>query len=711
MTPDQHSSFLARFKRSGMTRTLIGTVIVLTSLLVALQARAAGLELRPVYGRAPVELVFEGSRSTGRFLVENHGATSVTVEVRPRAGTARNPRLPPGVHATFQDGKARATLAPGATRSVLVRWDLPERHRVWQFFGQVLVQRVDAGGRTPPRAIGIHGRIPLTSGWLFFHLLSWILLAPLLGAAGVVAVALTGLRKPRVLLSIATGALLLELVLAFVAYANFKPWVSRWDGNQGYQFIERARLLPSLGVEYALGVDGLSLGLLLLTVLVVLAAALISARVARRSALYWVVLLILNAGLVGVFSALDLGLWLAFWAVAASAAVLLVAGWSETETRNAAARLAVVLGFATLLVGAAFLYLSKHAGPDYLVDGSLAPRTFSLTELMHVDFVGRGLTLWRRSAVAVVWSAMFVGFGLILALAPLHGWLTSVLERAPSGPAILICAALMDVGAYGLLRLGYGVLPQGTVWAARTVSVIGVVGVYYGGLAGLVQTDLRRFVAYASLGHVGFALLAMGSLTAIGVQGCLTTIFSHGLAVTLLIGTAEVLRRRIGSSDLGRLSGLARRVPRLGVLAAVGFLVSLGMPGSSEFIGELLSIAGALPKQSPWAIAGALGFVFVALAHFRVLGKLLLAEGSEESDPEPLAPLGPREIAALAPAAVLAVVLGLWPRPLLRLSDGAALDYADRVNPPGVLQVVRASASHRARLAALEPAPNLGRRP
>jgi NADH-quinone oxidoreductase subunit M len=668
-------------------------MVLAAALFASVSARAAGLVVRPAYGRAPVELVFEGQHAAGRFLVENRGSTPITVEVKPRSGSKTNPRLPPDVHAAFQDNDSRATLAPGASQSVMVRWDLPRQHRLWQLFGQVLVRRVDPGSHDPALAMGIHCQVPLSFGWLFYHLASWLLLVPLIGAAVVAAAALGGFRKPRALGVLALCVTLVELALTVVTYANFRPWVTRWGGNDGYQFIEHARLLPSLGVEYSLGIDGLSLSLLLLSALVAVVAMLVSFRIAKKPGAYFALLLLFEAVLMGVFMALDVALLLAFWIVAAASAVLLVAGWGRAGSRNAAFRSAVALGLATLLIGAAFAYLSKHAGPSYLVGGSPAPRTFALSELMHADFVGPGLLIWRHSAVAIAYGALFVGFGLILALVPLHGWLLAALERGPSGAAILICAALLDVGAYGLLRVGYGVLPQGTLWAAHTLAVAGVIAIYYGGLGALMQTDLRRFVGYASVGHVGFALVGLSSLTAIGVQGCLTVLFSHGLSVALLLGTAEALSAREGAE----LDGLARRMPWLAALAAVGLLVSLGMPGSSGFVGELEAIVGALPEQAPFAVLAAIGIVFVGLAHVRVLGRLL-GGSSSESDATP-SRLSARELAALVPLALLALLLGVWPRPLLRVSDSSALDYASRVQPPGPLQIARVRPRPAGRLA------------
>ncbi len=278
---------------------------------------------------------------------------------------------------------------------------------------------------------------------------------------------------------------------------------------------------------------------------------------------------------------------------------------------------------------------------------------------------------------------------------------------------MLVAGAVMPVGAYLLLRVGYAVLPQGAAWAAQTVAAFGAAGVVYAGLAALAQPDLRRFAAYASVSQMSLCLLALGSLTAIGVQGAVMQMLGHGLVAALLFGVIGALGERLHETRIDASAGLSRERPELGLLLAVALLASLGLPGTTGFVAELLVLIGATPLARVPMLLAVIGLVIAALAHVRVFGRVLSGDISRALPAGPyleahggrVPPLEQREVTALVPLAVLVVLLGIAPGLLLSATRGSCLDHADRVNPPGPTQVVERAPAASVRLAELEPNP------
>lgn len=692
-----------------MKRLAVMLVALVGALLFAAPAMAApSLVLRPLHGRAPVELHPDGNGYSGQLVLENTGKKKIAVSnVTMREGSPGNPRLPRGVTATFADGTSEAVLLPGAKKHVEVRWVVPEPIHMRQLWGEVLVQA--AGASTPAATAGVRAALPSAMPWLLGHACTWLILIPLIGIVALFAAHLAGYRKLRNLRWVGIVASGVQLALALGLLVHFDPTVCRLDGTSGYQLVQQSRLLPGLGVQYAVGIDGISIGLLVMVPLLALAASLMSYAESRRLTSYWALVLLLDAGLTGVFASIDLMLLFAFLVVTLVAAVLLIAGWSGG--RRAALPAAVYVGAAALLFLFVVMFVSGHAGTNYLFDGSRAPHTFSLIELSHVDFVAMGLSIAGMNAVKVLEGALFLASVILLAAPPLHAWLPRALGRAPAGVAILLAGAMMPLGAYLLLRVGYTALPQGAVWAAGTVAGFGAAGVIYGGLAALAQPDLRGFAAYASVSQMSLCLLGLGSLTVVGVQGVVMQMLGHALVAALLFGSIGAVGGRLHETRIDRLAGLARERPELGLLLGLALLASLGLPGTTGFVAELLTLAGATPMARVAVLFAAVGLVIAAAAHVRVFGRVLFGRFPERFQRGPylephggrLPTLEQRETTALVPLAVLVVLLGIAPGMLLFKTRGSCLDHADLVNPVSPTQVVENTPPSRLRLAALEP--------
>jgi NADH-quinone oxidoreductase subunit M len=330
-----------------------------------------------------------------------------------------------------------------------------------------------------------------------------------------------------------------------------------------------------------------------------------------------------------------------------------------------------------------------------LVDGSRAPRVFSLIELGHGGFVPVERTLFGVHRVAVVYGALFVGGLLTLGVPPLSSWLTLLTTRAPAHATIPVSGGITLLGGYGLVRVGFTALPAASAWAAPAAATLGVLGAVYASFLVAGAKDLRRFVAAALAAQASFVLIGLSSLTGIGVQA----------ALLLMIGRALFAAVGLGLDAVG-LGEASSPEPAHELLRHLVVLAGAAGPGSLGFLGVLSALAGAMPTQPAAALAGLLPALCLggAALRFELGGSTRSLAGSGAS------PVRERDTTVLLTLAVLLLGLGLWPRPILRLADSSCLDQAEHVNGPSVMEIASAPAtggdrlaSRRARRAAPSP--------
>ncbi len=649
------------------------TIRALALLAVLLVARVASgepapdLVLRAGSGALPLELAREGNAWVGELRLENRGAVAVDVRVRTRAGSELLPRLPPTVNATFAGGKALARIEPGQSHTIALRWAPGRKRRPRELYGQIEVE-ADASRHL---VAGFHAAAAASR--LGIRPLSALLVLPLIG---LILLAI----RPRApgLWKVVAAVGAAQLALAVALHVAFVPALNRYDGNDGFQFIERSVLVRGLGIEYSLGVDGLSIGLIAFVAFAILGFALLGTPWRGHETRCWGFVLLLDLGVMGALVATDLALVLGFFWLSLLGLVALVATTGDREAMGVGARFPAFVAIAFTLVLLGCLWVTRSAGPSYLVDGTEAARTFSLAELSHADLAGQRLVL--------PYVAIVLGLGALMGLAPLHVWLSGTIARQPAALALLVNLGTVTVASYLLLRLGYGVLPRGTAWAAPALGGVAALSVLWGAFTAAVHGDLRRLAAAAGAVNVGIALLSFSSLTAIGVAGYVVAIQSHTLSMVLWFGLIAILRDRTGSTELGRVKSALATLPLLLPIAAVATLSQLGAPGSIGFVAQVLAIVGAAPLR-PLAVAGSL-FGLIALAFFQ-LRRLRSIE--LEPGPEPAAPAQPlsvKECTLLIVSTVAVVVTGVWPAPFFSVIAESALDHAERVKPPGPLEIV-----------------------
>ncbi len=501
-------------------------------------------------------------------------------------------------------------------------------------------------------------------------MLSVIVFLPALLAVVLLAVPATAPR--RVFTGAWIGVSALDVVLVGVVWAGLAP-------GGGFSWQQQVPWIPSAGVSYHVGVDGLSLPLLALTAVLFGACAVFAWRETRRVKAYVTVFLALQTVCLGLFVALDLILFFLFFDLSIVAMYVLIAGWGHGEKARAAALkffLYTFLGSLALLLG--FVLLALVA----------TPHTFDIPTLIAANpLAGGGL----YAGLALL--AIGIGLAVKTPTVPFHTWLPPAHTEAPATGSAILAGVLLKMGTYGFVRIAMPILPATWREYALVFVIVGVVSVIYGALVALAQTDLKRMIAYTSINHMGYVLLGVGAAgllagsdgqaRQLAATGAVTQMVSHGLITGALFLLTGVLRDRGGTYDMGAYSGLASRTPRFAGVFAVAAFASLGLPGFSGFIAEFQVLTGALPAAPvPTAIA-VLGILVTAALFLVALQKLFLGDlrmPDAPGAPRPLRDLRASEAVAVVPLLALATVIGVLPRVLLDVVEPSSRVLVDLVS-------------------------------
>ena len=508
-------------------------------------------------------------------------------------------------------------------------------------------------------------------------LLSLIVFLP---AAGAVAVLCAPARLARVAgVGVAAATFALALVPLLPFYLDAEP-----DAH-GMRLVTDLEWVGSFGIRYVLGIDGISLPLVILTGLVFLLSAGASWGIAEKPRAYWSLFLLLETGVLGTFLALDLFLFYVLFEVMLLPMYFLIGVWGGPRRAYAAIKFFLYTLAGSLLLLVALLML-------YAAGGTFDMRV--LAEIARGAGVGEyaGLTIDRGTQALAFWL-MFGCFAIKLPAVPVHTWLPDAHVEAPTPVSMILAGVLLKVGGYGILRLAYPLAPLGAAGAAGVVCGLGAVSVIYGALAAMAQTDFKRLVAYSSVSHMGYVLLGLGAWTTaepdfwrMGFGGAVFQMVGHGITSTGMFFAVGVLYDRVGHRDLDRFGGVLRRMPVYSALALGMSFAALGLPGLCGFIGEAVTIFAAWPFL-PWAAAAAaFGIVLTAGYMLRMVQRVYL--GAEYVGPrrENLRPISAREGWIFGTLMLLAVALGVYPRPVFDVAEPAVSrlveDLADAVDLP-----------------------------
>jgi len=449
-------------------------------------------------------------------------------------------------------------------------------------------------------------------------------------------------------------------------------------GAFGLQFVERATWIETFNIEYFMAVDGLSITMIVLTTLVSFLCIIASWGIKKQVKGYFALFLMLQAGMTGLFCALDLFLFFVFWEVMLLPMYFLIAVWGAPPRVDAQGRtrggpysaikffLYTMAGSVLMLLGIIALYY--NSAPAELANGKLTEHTFNIIYLIHKnDF--SGLTLLGMDFGRVVWIAFFIGFAIKVPMFPFHTWLPDAHVDAPTPISVILAGVLLKMGTYGMLRINWPMLPEATYWAIDIVALFGCINIVYGALAAMGQhraegCDLKKLIAYSSVSHMGFCLLGMAGMTEQGMNGALLQMFNHGTITAQLFLLVGVIYDRAHHRRMDGFGGLAKQMPVYTVFVGIAWFAALGLPGLSGFISEALVFLGAFNHQRIFTIISITSVVLTAGYMLWSLQRIWLGKLNEKY--KELPDISAREIITLVPLVITVIVLGFYPKLILQ---------------------------------------------
>jgi NADH-quinone oxidoreductase subunit M len=471
--------------------------------------------------------------------------------------------------------------------------------------------------------------------------LSLLLLLPLIGA---LALLLVPRQQRQTLLTLALLSSIAALIWSLRLFQAFDPAAGEM------QFVERIPWMPAFGIGYIVGIDGISLFLVLLTTFLMPLAIVASWTVQDRIKEYLFFMLVLETGMLGAFIALDLFLFYVFWEVMLVPMYFLIGVWGGTRRIYAALKFVVYTMAGSLPMLVAIIYLATR---NAQVNQAM---TFDLLQLYQL----------RLPVIEQIW--LFLAFGLSFAikvpLFPFHTWLPDAHVEAPTAGSVILAGVLLKMGTYGFLRFAMPLFPDATLVLTPMIIALAVIGIIYGAGVAMMQPDLKKLVAYSSVSHLGFVMLGLFALNMQGIQGGIYQMVSHGLstgALFLLVGMLYDRRHTRMIADFG---GLWHQLPVFSVLFLIVTFASIGLPGLNGFIGEFLILLGAFAVKPGWTAAAATGVILGAIYMLWMFRRVFFGPMTHPEN-QKLSDLNRRELLILAPVIALIIIMGIYPQPFL----------------------------------------------
>ncbi len=447
----------------------------------------------------------------------------------------------------------------------------------------------------------------------------------------------------------------LDLVLALYLSVSFN-----WSEAYRMQFTEVYPWIRMFGVSYKLSVDGLSMTLVLLTTILFVSSALGSMRIIKeRNALYNLLLMVLQTGILGVFVSMDLFIFFLFWEVELIPMYFLIAIWGSENRRYAAIKFFIFTHIGSLLMFFTFIFIHLK----YFWTTGI--RTFDYSTLTAAEGY-MPLTLAK-----ILCSLLIIGYLIKVPSVPLHTWLPDAHVEAPSPISVILAGLLLKTGGYGILRMGYGLFPKAAASISTWIAGLGALSLFYASLVAISQINLKRLVAYSSIAHMGVFLVGIGSHTVIGWVGAMFMMFSHGLINGMLFNMCGFYKYRFHSYDIPILKGFTKAMPISSAFLVFGGMASLGLPGLSGFPAEFFSFMGAFKAFGYVAIPLIAGLLLNAAYNLWMIQRMIFGEQRYEDEAEDLVMM---EIVALLIPSAFIILLGVYPAPLAELYRVVALN-------------------------------------
>ena len=494
-------------------------------------------------------------------------------------------------------------------------------------------------------------------------LLTYLLLTPIIGS---VLVLFFKQEQIKLIRWFGLSISLIAFVISLVVYFSFD------QTNSQFQFIHQVIWIKSLNISYHVGVDGISLLLVLLTSFLTPLTLLSTWKAIEKNVkMFTFSMLFLEVGMLGVFISIDIFLFYIFWEAMLIPMYFIIGIWGGEKRIYAAVKFFIFTMFGSLLMLVAIIWLAVYAS------NTLGYFTTNLLDLYKVGpTVPHEIQSW-------MFGAFFLSFAIKVPLFPLHTWLPDAHVEAPTAGSVILAGVLLKMGTYGLVRFCLPLFPQSSVQFAPLISVLAIVGIIYGALVSMVQTDMKKLVAYSSVSHLGFVVLGIFAMTVESVQGAVIQMINHGLSTGALFLLVGVLYERTHHREISFYGGIAKLVPLYSTVLMIAMLSSIGLPGLNGFIGEFLILIGSFksPVLNSWwfTIFAASGVIFTAVYMLWMYQRVVFGEVKNEELKHELTDMNLREMIVMVPILVFIVWIGVYPGTFLKLTEASTQSILQQV--------------------------------
>lgn len=510
-----------------------------------------------------------------------------------------------------------------------------------------------------------------------FPILTVITFLPVLGMIIILMLPKTNIKLIRTVTLIATG---LQVLLALVIWQGFNNALAGVTAQASMQFVERVPWITipattwfgGVQIDYFMGIDGISMPMVLLTALISFMAAFASFSIEKMHKGYFAMFLLLDTGMMGVFCTLDFFLFYVFWELMLLPMYFLIGIWGGPRREYAAIKFFIytLAGSVLILLVMIGLYFST-------IDPDTKMHTFNMLAMMdakNIDpnsiFGGLG-----TSARLLAYVALFIGFAIKVPLFPFHTWLPDAHVEAPTAISVILAGVLLKMGTYGMLRISFPMFPEAVVYFQYPLMIFGVINIVYGALVAMAQTDFKKLIAYSSISHMGYVILGMAALNIQGMNGAVFQMFNHGTITAMLFTLVGVLYDRAHTRGLNEFGGIYNKMPVYSFFTVIAFFAAIGLPGLSGFVSEAFVFVGAFQANKLLTIISTLGIVLGAGYMLWTFQRVFMGKLPERWDG--LTEMNSREVISLAPLAFVVLIFGIFPSiPLnwMNTSLGALID-------------------------------------
>jgi NADH-quinone oxidoreductase subunit M len=481
----------------------------------------------------------------------------------------------------------------------------------------------------------------------------------ILPIAGALALLFLNKDNAKMIKGTALGISLATFLISIVLFMGFD------QSNPGLQFVYEAVWIDAFDAGFRIGIDGMSLMMVMLTTFITPIAILSSFdAIKKRQKEYYIMVLILQFAMTGVFVAMDLFLFYIFWEMILIPMYFIIGIWGGKDRLYATVKFFLFTVVGSLFMLIAVVWLGYYVGTEILA----LPTGFT-TNYMLIKDLGTRIPIDLQEWMFLAFALSFL---IKVPIFPLHTWLPDAHTEAPTPGSVILAGVLLKMGTYGLIRFNLEMFPVASMNYAGVISVLAVIGIIYGALVAMVQTDIKRLVAYSSVSHLGFVVLGIFSMTPEGLQGGIIQMVNHGLSTGMLFLCVGMLYERRHTRLISEYGGIARVMPNFTVMFAIAMFASVGLPGLNGFIGEFLTLKGAFDSKilaSWWyTIFGATGVIFAAVYLLWMFQRVMYGSLDNPANKN-LTDLNKKEWTMLVPIVVFIVWLGLYPSTFLNITD------------------------------------------